>query len=45
MDILVVPREHPYDNDCRQVLFDLDTAQQVGCTCHGRVYQWTVITV
>ena len=45
MDVLVAPWERPYDNDRQQVLFDLDAAQQAGCTHCGHIYHQTVITV
>ena len=33
VEILLVPREHPYDNDhSRKLLFDIEAARQAGCT-------------
>ena len=31
VNILVAPRERPYDNDRRQILFDVGAAQRAGC--------------
>ena len=31
VNILVAPQECPYDNDRRQILFDVGAAQQAGC--------------
>jgi len=32
LDILVAPRQRPYDDDRRQLLFDIDRARRAGCT-------------